>query len=108
MEVEDDPDHSRGGRSCCSDDLPAAGGGGLLRSSLVRGARDGQRCVLGLPISVVRSMSAECAGGQSWMVQSKPVLCFEWPNIAPKLPKTSRALATGQSGHKMMLGFLMH
>lgn len=25
MEVEDDPDHSRGGRSCCSDDLqPAA------------------------------------------------------------------------------------
>ena len=98
MEVEDDPDHFRCGRSCFSDGLSAAGGCGLRRSSLVRGARDGQRRVLGLPISVVRSMSAECGGGQSWMVQPKPVLCFEWPNIAPILSKTSRARAAGHSG----------
>lgn len=68
MEVEDDPDHFCCGCSCFSDVWSAAGGGGLLRGSLVRGARDGQRRVLGLPISVVRTMSAECAGGQSWMV----------------------------------------
>src|SRR4029077_20858872 len=104
MEVEDDPDLFRCGRSCFSDGLSAAGGCGLRRSSLVRGGRDGQRRVLGLPISVVRSMSAECAGGQSWMVQSKPVLCFECPNIAPILPKTSCARAAGHSGPLIQQG----
>jgi len=79
-EIEHDPNDFR-----CSHYSYTAGlwsiASGSLRGPMVRGAGDGQRCVLGLPIRDVRSVSAECAGRQSRMVQSQPVLCrFECAN----------------------------
>jgi hypothetical protein len=79
-EIEHDPNDFR-----CSHCSYTAGlwstASSSLRGPMVRGAGDGQRCVLGLPIRDVRSVSAECAGRQSRMVQSQPVLCrFECAN----------------------------
>src|SRR5262245_9642454 len=58
---------------CCSGPQPATGWsrrGALVRRNVGRRWRH----ALGLPLSLDRRMPAERAGGQSWLVQSEPIL----------------------------------
>jgi hypothetical protein len=60
-------------RFCCSGPQPAAGWsrrGALVRRNVGRRWRH----ALGLPLSLDRRMPAERARGQSWLVQSEPIL----------------------------------
>ena len=91
-EVEYDPKDFR--CSHCSYASSRSTASGSLRGPMVRGVGDGQRCVLGLPICDVRSVSAECAGRQSRMVQSQSVLCrIECANRRQAPPPTSHSSA---------------
>src|SRR5215831_248349 len=93
---EDEPHHFRSRRSRLSVARPAAGYGGLLpRGALVRGARHGQGRVLGLSISVVRTVPPNRAGWQSRLVQSEPLLHSKRSARKSALQKASRPFTVG-------------
>src|SRR5262245_57033937 len=90
-EVDNGPRHFyRRRRSCMSTPLGLAGGGTVLRCSLVCGSQPWRRrCPLGMHLSVYRGMPASGPRGQSGVLQSQSVLRA----LCGAGPETSRLMA---------------